>query len=181
VTRRPGLAGRGWSYGPVGVTSPADARWTSRGEGRRAFERTVRVGEGPEVWAAAAATVLEWGVKTRSGFAVQPAAGAAARVTPGSDYWLVAVVGPFAVREPVRVVAVVDQPDRCGFAYGTLEGHPVAGEEAFVVSRTPDGGVHLTLRSSTGPSGGIWRPLFPVLLVAQRWYRRRYVRALQER
>jgi uncharacterized protein (UPF0548 family) len=75
-------------------------------------------------------------------------------------------------------VAVVQQPDRCGFAYGTLEGHPVSGEEAFIVSRTPDGQVLLTLRSVTRASPGRWRPMFPLILVAQRWYRRRYLRAL---
>jgi uncharacterized protein (UPF0548 family) len=34
-----------------------------------------------------------------------------------------------------RIVAVVDEPDRSGFAYGTLSVHPEQGEEAFVVSR----------------------------------------------
>jgi uncharacterized protein (UPF0548 family) len=39
------------------------------------------------------------------------------------------------VREPVRVVAVADLPDRRGFAYDTLPGHPVTGEEAFIAHR----------------------------------------------
>ncbi|MFC7574081.1 DUF1990 family protein [Klenkia terrae] len=82
------------------------------------------------------------------------------------------------VREPIRVVAVVDTPDRRGFAYGTRPGHPVSGEEAFVVHRDAEGAVWLTLRSLTRPGTGIWRPLFPLLLVAQRVYRRRYRRAL---
>jgi uncharacterized protein (UPF0548 family) len=67
----------------------------------------------------------------------------------GGDYWLIAALGSFSVREPVRVVAVVEDADRCGFAYGTLDGHPVSGEEAFVVHRAPDGTVPLTLRSLT--------------------------------
>jgi uncharacterized protein (UPF0548 family) len=113
-------------------------------------------------------------VKTRSGFAVRPPA----QVAEGKDFWLIASVGPVRVREPVRVVAVVDSPHRCGFAYGTLEGHPVSGEEAFVVHRTPDGDVRLTLLSLTSASSGAWRAAFPVLLVAQRRYRRRYLRAL---
>jgi uncharacterized protein (UPF0548 family) len=33
---------------------------------------------------------------------------------------------------------VIDEPDRYGFAYGTLPVHPERGEEAFVVTR--DGG-----------------------------------------
>jgi uncharacterized protein (UPF0548 family) len=38
-----------------------------------------------------------------------------------------------------RVVAVVDEPDRFGFAYGTLSVHPERGEEAFIVSRSAEG------------------------------------------
>ena len=160
---------------PAGSTRPADAHWTAP-PGWRGYERTAVTGSGAAHWAAVSAEVLEWGVKTRSGFAVDPAGGSR-RVAPDAEPWLVASVGPFTVREPVRVVAVVDGPDRCGFAYGTLPGHPVSGEEAFVVHRATDGTVSLTLRSLTRPSPGVWRPLFPALLVAQRWYRRRYLRA----
>jgi uncharacterized protein (UPF0548 family) len=130
-------------------------------------------------WDAARSALLEWGVKTRSGFAVEPAGGGR-RVEQGADFWPVVSVGPVAVREPVRVVALVDRPDRCGFAYGTLSGHPVSGEESFVLHRTPDGKVFLTLRSLTRPAPrGAWRVAFPALLIAQRFYRRRYLRALR--
>lgn len=90
-----------------------------------------------------------------------------------------ASLGRVSVREPVRVIAVVEEPTRCGYSYGTLDGHPVSGEEALIVHRTPDGAVWLTLRSLTRPGRGGWRLAFPALLVAQRWYRRRYVRALR--
>jgi uncharacterized protein (UPF0548 family) len=62
-----------------------------------------------------------------------------------------------------------------------LEGHPVSGEEAFVVHRDAEGHVWLTLRSITRAPRGRWRPLFPVALMAQRWYRARYRRALSGR
>jgi uncharacterized protein (UPF0548 family) len=54
----------------------------------------------------------------------------------------------------------------------------VSGEEAFIVHRAADDEVRLTLRSLTRASRGGWRWAFPVLLVAQRYYRRRYLRAL---
>lgn len=81
--------------------------------------------------------------------------------------------------EPIEVVAVVDEPDRVGFAYGTLVGHPVSGEEAVIVHRDEAERVWLTLRSLTraAPSGP-WRLAFPALLMAQLVYRRRYGRAL---
>lgn len=123
--------------------------------------------------------MLVWGVKTRSGFTVSPADGGDLLVREGAEYTLVARLGPARVREPVRVVAVVDRADRCGFAYGTLDGHPVSGEEAFVVHRGADGQVWLTLRSLTRAGKGPWRWAFPLVLVAQRWYRMRYRRALR--
>ncbi|SDF80671.1 Uncharacterized protein, UPF0548 family [Blastococcus aurantiacus] len=172
-----GLADRALSYGEAGVTAPGDAVWTAPA-GRRAYERCVRVGHGDETWAQARAAFLCWGVKTRSGFAIEPASGSDPGVRDGADYWLVAAVGPLRIREPARVVGVVDRPDRCGFSYGTLEGHPVSGEEAFVLHRDGDGVVRLTLRSVTAPGAGRWRLAFPEVLVAQRWYRRRYARAL---
>jgi uncharacterized protein (UPF0548 family) len=77
------------------------------------------------------------------------------------------------------VVAVVDQPTRYGFAYGTLEGHPVSGEEAFVVHRHSNGEVRLTLRSLTRAPRGLWGYAIPALLVAQKIYRPRYQLALK--
>ena len=171
------LAGRSLTYRPAGATRPGDVTWTAP-DRFRAYERTVPVGRGDEDWAAASTALLSWGVKTRSGFAVEAVDGRAPVVREGADYWLVAAVGPLRIREPARVVAVVDREDRCGFAYGTLEGHPVSGEEAFVLTRDRDGAVHLTLRSLTRPGGGVWRAAFPAVLVAQRWYRARYARAL---
>ncbi|MGW0178085.1 DUF1990 family protein [Nocardia sp. NPDC003345] len=41
--------------------------------------------------------------------------------------------GPFGLRAPCRVVYVLREPDRIGFAYGTLPGHPESGEELFAV------------------------------------------------
>jgi uncharacterized protein (UPF0548 family) len=37
-----------------------------------------------------------------------------------------------------RVITVVDEPDRFGFAYGTLSVHPERGEESFIVNRHDD-------------------------------------------
>jgi len=118
---------------------------------------------------------LRWAVKTRSGFVV---AGGPERVLPGQDHELIFRLGPVTVREPVRVVAVVDEPIRCGFAYGTRPGHPVSGEEAFIVHRNSAGTVCFTLRSLTMPAGGWRRFAFPMFLATQRAFRRRYLSAL---
>jgi uncharacterized protein (UPF0548 family) len=167
------------NYAEVGATRIAQRSWTSRPAGFRSYERSVQVGSGDAAWEAATAAVMAWGVKTRSGFDVHSHAGTDITAVEAREYTLVAHFGPFSIKEPVRVVAVVTSPDRCGFAYGTGVGHPVSGEEAFIVSRDGEGRVWLTLRSLTRRSEGGWGVLFPLLLLAQRWYRFRYLRALR--
>jgi uncharacterized protein (UPF0548 family) len=83
------------------------------------------------------------------------------------------------VEAPVRVVSVIDEPDRRGFAYGTLDGHPLSGEESFVIERTPDGSVWLQIRQFSQPASRAWRWVEPVLRRQQREMAQRYLSALR--
>ena len=87
-------------------------------------------------------------VNTRGGptsFAGVSVQAGSTRVAEGSVAQLVLGAGPFAVRAPVRVGWRIDTPERVGFSYVTLEGHPVRGEEWFVVHPGDDGDVHFTI------------------------------------
>jgi uncharacterized protein (UPF0548 family) len=87
-------------------------------------------------------------------------------------------LGPARFTAPARVVYVVSEPNRVGFAYGTLPGHPEDGEEAFVVDRKDDGSVWITITAFSRPSSRRWWAVYPVLRVVQEYYTRRYLRAL---
>jgi len=101
-----------------------------------------------------------------------------AAAEPGSTLLIALPVGPVTVVAVNRIVAVVDEPDRWGFAYGTLPGHMEVGEEAFVVERRPDGSVvaRITARSHVALPGS--RLLQPLLLPIQRRFARRYLDAV---
>lgn len=175
------LDSRGLTYTFAGVTLNDHTWRTSVPAGFRPDEASVRLGLGEACWAKSSRAVMAWGVKTRSGFVVQPEGGNAAAPegpSAGERLWLIANIGPWRIREPIEITGVIDEPRRRGFAYGTLEGHPVSGEELFVVERRDDDSVWFVMRSATGPSTGTWRALFPVLLLAQAFYRRRYRQAL---
>ncbi|MFT4124443.1 MAG: DUF1990 domain-containing protein [Microbacteriaceae bacterium] len=101
-----------------------------------------------------------------------------AAVLPGDTAILRMPLGPFALRAPVRVVYVVEEPARRGFAYGTLPGHPEHGEQSWVVDQREDGSVWMTVRALTRPAGPFWWSLYPLLRLGQAVYLRRYLRAL---
>ncbi|WP_313479932.1 DUF1990 family protein [Microbacterium sp.] len=100
-------------------------------------------------------------------------------VAAGDHVTVTARLLNFTVVEPVEVVSVVEEQSRVGFAYRTLPGHPVHGEEAFIVHRH-DNDVYLTVRSLTQPAPQQPRKaLYPLLLIAQRIARRRYMKSLR--
>ncbi|GAA1756780.1 DUF1990 family protein [Agromyces humatus] len=141
----------------------------------RRSEVSTRIGRGDEVFERAARDVLRWKVKTRSGFTVP----VARPVSPGTELTITARVVGIPVHEPVQVVSVVATGSRVGFSYRTLPGHPVVGEEAFIVHREGED-VFLTIRSLTSPAPQQpWRALYLLLRLAQRVARRRYLRALR--
>jgi uncharacterized protein (UPF0548 family) len=84
-----------------------------------------------------------------------------------------------SVVAPCRIVRVVDEPDRFGFAYASLPGHPERGEESFVVERAGDDTVRFRIRVVAEPATPLLRALTPLVTVAQRLAVRRYLRGLR--
>jgi uncharacterized protein (UPF0548 family) len=70
---------------------------------------------------------------------------------------------PFlALVAPCRIVNVVDNETRWGFAYGTLPGHPEQGEEAFVVSVSLDEVVRFEIAAFSRPADWLVRLSGPI-------------------
>lgn len=160
--------------GSGSLTKVSEVTWRERPAGYRVWERSTDIGAGEQFWNWATVEVLRWGVKTRSGFTVTPDQ----RVSTGDRPVVIAHPFGLSIREPVEVVDVIDTDTRVGFAYRTLPQHPVSGEEAFIIERAGDK-VTLTIRSLTRASESWrWRVVYPLLLVAQVFARRRYLHAL---
>lgn len=121
----------------------------------------------------AAADLLGWRVHERSGLVVR----ASGPAEEGTVVEMRLGAGPASVRIPCRVVAVVDEPGRRGFSYGTLPGHPECGEEEFLLERTADGSLRFTVSAFSRPATRLARAGGPVTGLVQRWMTRRYLRA----
>jgi uncharacterized protein (UPF0548 family) len=124
---------------------------------------------------AAASALLRWQVPVRSGLRVSASAVAA---EPGAVVLMRFGFGPASLRIPCRVVYVVDEPDRKGFAYGTLEGHPEAGEEAFVLTRRGDGAIVFTITAFSNAASSLARLGGPLTRLIQARMTERYLAAL---
>ncbi|MGP9680599.1 MULTISPECIES: DUF1990 family protein [unclassified Brachybacterium] len=159
-----------------GITAAGQIAWSPHPTWGSAFTASKVIGTGQSCWDRASRDVLQWAVKTRSGFALAPSTAAP---FPGQTLTIIASLGPLRVREPAVVLDVIGEQNRVALSYATRRGHPVRGEEAFIVHRDERGTVTLTLRSVTAAAPG-WRGLlFPAALVLQRRYRRLYLRSLR--
>ena len=82
-----------------------------------------------------------------------------------------------------RVVEVIDEPDRFGFVYATLPGHPERGRESFVLRRVtlPDGAVTVVFDIEAESEAGsiLTRLAGPIARVLQRRFTERYVDAMR--
>jgi uncharacterized protein (UPF0548 family) len=85
-------------------------------------------------------------------------------------------MGPVIVLAPCRIVSTITEPNRFGFAYGTLPGHPERGEESFVVRWDADDVVRFEVAAFSRPSTLLTRLGGPV----PRWIQRRATRGYLE-
>jgi uncharacterized protein (UPF0548 family) len=162
-------------------------RGATRGElpaGYRHIERETLLGHGRERFENAMTATLAWGIQTGAGIRVRTPTGTAdpadAALLREGDIVVMRV--PLWPRDvPCRVVYVIDEPRRAGFAYGTLPGHPEAGEEAFLIEHRDDDSVVLRIRAFSKPATWLFRLAYPAVLLMQTIYTRRYLRSLRTR
>ena len=163
------LAAAGLTYREVGATAG------DLPDGYQHLTRRVLLGHGHQLFTRAGDAVLRWQVQVRAGLRVSVSSPVA---TPGTTLILGLGIGPVRVKAPGRVVYIVNEPRRRGFAYGTLSGHPESGEEAFVITHHDDDTVSLTITAFSRPATRLAKIAGPLEGIAQRRITARYLRSL---
>ena len=143
--------------------------------GYHQLTRSVPIGRGHRVFAAAGDAVCRWQVQLGAGLQVSASAPAA---VAGAVVILGLGIGPLRLRAPCRIVYAVDEPHRRGFAYGTLAGHPESGEEAFMIQHHDDDTVSFKITAFSRPATRLAKVAGPAAGVVQRQITTRYLRAL---
>ncbi|TDC50554.1 DUF1990 domain-containing protein [Actinomadura sp. KC345] len=159
------MAAEDFTYTEVGATWDAE-----RPEGYRHLRRRMLVGHGTAAFGDAADAVMEFWMHRALPVRVDasaPRAAAGVSVVTGLG------AGPLRLRAPCRIVWTREEERYAGWAYGTLEGHPLSGEESFVVHLDEEGDVWLTVTSFSRPATALPRAAGPLGRAFQRAYARR--------
>jgi uncharacterized protein (UPF0548 family) len=136
------------------------------------YERML--GDAPGIFQRACDGLRGWQAHVGAGLVIQP------RKAPSVGSTVVTAInlGPITAIAPCRIVAVVDEPRRFGFAYGTLPGHPESGEEAFTIENTNQAGVIFQIVAFSRPAATLARLGTPVSRRVQSATTRRYLDGL---
>jgi uncharacterized protein (UPF0548 family) len=113
------------------------------------LRRGAVIGSGAKVFADGVHALAGWQAHLRAGLRV---AASAATAEPGTVVVLGLGAGAIRIAASCRVIYIVDEPHRRGFAYGTLPGHPERGEEALIIEHSGDGAVSFTITAFSAPA-----------------------------
>jgi uncharacterized protein (UPF0548 family) len=161
------LGSQSFTYAEVGATAG------DLPDGYTVLRRTRDWSNGG--FASSAQDLMSWAVQQRSGLRV---ATSSTVIAADAVAVLGVPIGPLVLSAPCRVVYVVDEPGRIGFAYGTLPGHPESGEEAFVLEQHVTGRLRLTITAFSRPATRLARLGGPVTGWMQRRITERYLLSL---
>lgn len=151
-----------YSYAEVGAT-----RQDSLPPSYRHLRYRSRIGDAA-VFRAAAEAVLTFAPQRAAGVLIEAAG---PRAVEGLIVTSRLGAGPLRIPAPCRVVWAEDTPTRAGFGYGTLPGHPVRGEEAFVVE-VAEGAVWFSMRAFSRPDRWFTIAAGPLVPAFQHTYAR---------
>jgi uncharacterized protein (UPF0548 family) len=135
------------------------------------------LGRGDAVWDRACAAIRAWAAHRGAGMTVVPAD---APIAEGTTVGVLTKLGPMCVLAACRIVRVVDEADRFGFAYGTLPSHPEEGEEHFLVTRTTDGAVRFDVAAFSRPHDLLTKLGGPIPRRLQARATRRYLQGMRD-
>jgi uncharacterized protein (UPF0548 family) len=129
----------------------------------------VMIGRGDTAWADAKAKIRAWQMFPAEWTIIMPIG---APIQEGQNVAMYAKAFGLWWRNSCRVVYTIDEPDRFGFAYGTLPGHIERGEELFLLERDADGGVWYAIKAFSKPRHLLAKLGYPAMRYFQARFRR---------
>jgi uncharacterized protein (UPF0548 family) len=137
----------------------------------------ARIGQGEADFRRACDALLAWTIFAQPWMHLVPEHDA---VEPGTMVAVMSHQLGFWTLNACRVVYRFDEPDRIGFAYGTLPEHVQRGEERFLVEQLADGQVWCEVLAASRPAHWLARVGYPVARLVQKRFGRGAMAAMQD-
>ncbi|PPG29486.1 DUF1990 family protein [Pseudoclavibacter sp. RFBB5] len=144
-------------------------------DGYHHVRESLVIGHGRDTFERAADDLLAGRAQSRAGASVELSE---VPLREGSRVVMRLQMGPLKFTIPCLVVWAERTSTSCGFAYGTLPGHPERGEERFVLDLADSGTVTFSIVAFSAPAR--WFTILggPIARAVQTRMTRRYLRAL---
>ena len=153
-------SGKPFSYEEVGMSQEDDV------PDRFSVDRyRVQLGRGQEVFERAAEAVRTWKVYPSAWMTLYPPN---APVVKGTSVAILAHLPIIWGKSAVRIVYVIEEPRRYGFALGTLPKHIESGEERFSVEWLADDSVWYEILAISRPRHPLAKLGYPVARLVQK-------------
>lgn len=160
----------GFSYAETGATR------NHAPPGYRLRQQSFELGSGPGAFERAKQAIRAWRMFEMEWIELcRPDA----PIEPGSTVAVLARHFGFWSLNVCRIVYVLDEPRRYGFAYGTLPEHAETGEERFTVERRADDSVWYDILAFSREKHPLAKTAYPLSRMLQARFRRDSGRAMQ--
>lgn len=136
----------------------------------------VKIGHGEATFQKAKIAIQSWQMFPRSWTRIFPAN---APIQEGTTIAMNARFAGMWWRNSCRIVYVMDESNRFGFAYGTLPGHVESGEELFLVSKDANEEVWYEIKAFSKPRHWIAKLGYPLIRLLQARFRRDSARQMR--
>ena len=160
------------TYTPTGATLEPTTTTSPPGLQRRHWTTPLH---GDDAFGRAVVALASWSVHRGAGLALATDG----PIAPGTNVAFSAPLPIGFIDGTCRIVAAVDEPQRYGFAYGTLSIHPERGEESFVVIQDRDDNVTFDIVGISRPRQPLARLVPPIADRLQDLAVRRYLSAMK--
>jgi len=166
-----------FSYAEVGATRTEPGNGASAPRGYNVDHNRIQLGSGAEVYARAVEALQQWRQFELGWVSLVPRG---VKIEEGATVAVKAwACGTWSLNA-CRVVYVVNEADRFGFAYGTLPDHIERGEERFLIewNRTDDS-IWYDIVAFSQPRHPLVRLGFPVARMMQKRFARDSLAAMR--
>lgn len=141
---------------------------------------SIAIGEGDQVWQKAKEALQQWQHFPPSFTKIYQNTPDTTKIAEGNVVVVMIYILGLWWRNTAKIVYTFDEPNRFGFAYGTLQDHAEKGEEAFWISKDKDSNITYHIHAISKPKFWAAKLAYPLTRKYQRKFARESIQNMKD-